>query len=97
MWRMLELFLDDWWPIRQEARNFERLATMPVRIEYSTEAARGGLAGDLPRGSPESGKQGRGKDAALSGLLVRVLFVGPHMRQGERHRSRTDRVSPERL
>ena len=44
MWRPLEVFLYDWWPIRAEARLFERLSTMPVKIEYkdsmSTEAWR---------------------------------------------------------
>ena len=34
MWRPLEVFLYDWWPIRAEVRLFERLSTMPVRIEY---------------------------------------------------------------
>jgi hypothetical protein len=32
MWRPLEVFLYDWWPIRREARLFDRLAAMPVRI-----------------------------------------------------------------
>jgi len=44
MWRPLELFLYDWWPIRAEARLFDRLSAMPVRIDYaqtnSTEAWR---------------------------------------------------------
>jgi hypothetical protein len=35
MWRPLEVFLYDWWPIRAEARLFDRLSMMPVRIEYS--------------------------------------------------------------
>jgi hypothetical protein len=34
MWRPLEVFLYDWWPIRAEVRLFRRLSTMPVRIEY---------------------------------------------------------------
>jgi hypothetical protein len=33
MWRPLEVFLYDWWPIRAEARRFDRLAAMPVRLE----------------------------------------------------------------
>ncbi|WP_116810150.1 hypothetical protein [Steroidobacter cummioxidans] len=37
MWRPIEIFLYDWWPIRAEARLFARLATMPVRIKYGTE------------------------------------------------------------
>src|SRR5215813_5282609 len=35
MWRPLEVFLYDWWPIRNEARLSDRLATMPVRIRYA--------------------------------------------------------------
>jgi hypothetical protein len=34
MWRPIELFLYDWWPIRAEAQLAERLAAMPVRIVY---------------------------------------------------------------
>lgn len=34
MWRPLEIFLYDWWPIRQEARLSDALAIMPVRIRY---------------------------------------------------------------
>ena len=44
MWRPLEVFLYDWWPIRAEGRLLQRLGTMPVRIEYegttSTDAWR---------------------------------------------------------
>lgn len=36
MWRSLEVFLYDWWPIRAEGRLFERLSRMPVKIEYET-------------------------------------------------------------
>ncbi len=32
MWRPLEVFLYDWWPIRAEARLSDRLASMPVRV-----------------------------------------------------------------
>lgn len=34
MWRPLEIFLYDWWPIRAEARLFDRLAAMLVRVKY---------------------------------------------------------------
>jgi hypothetical protein len=34
MWRPLEVFLYDWWPIRAEQRLLHRLSTIPVRIEY---------------------------------------------------------------
>jgi hypothetical protein len=32
MWRPLEIFLYEWWPIRDEARLFDRLSRMPVRV-----------------------------------------------------------------
>lgn len=35
MWRPIEVFLYDWWPISAEARLFDRLAAMPVQISYS--------------------------------------------------------------
>ena len=35
MWRPLEVFLYDWWPIRAEARLFDRLSAMPVRMHYT--------------------------------------------------------------
>ena len=38
MWRPLEVFLYDWWPIRAEARLFDRLAAMPVRLSYTSAA-----------------------------------------------------------
>jgi hypothetical protein len=34
MWRPLEIFLYDWWPIRAEARLFDRLSAMPVRLAH---------------------------------------------------------------
>ena len=33
MWKPLEVFLYDWWPIRDEARLFDRLSAMRVQIE----------------------------------------------------------------
>jgi len=41
MWRPLEVFLYDWWPIRADIRLFERLATMPVRLSYAVEKSAG--------------------------------------------------------
>jgi hypothetical protein len=32
MWRPLEIFLYDWWPIRAQARLFDRLGGMPVTV-----------------------------------------------------------------
>jgi hypothetical protein len=32
MWRPLQIFLYDWWPVRHHAQLYQRLAAMPVRI-----------------------------------------------------------------
>ena len=52
MWRPLEIFLYDWWPIRREAQLSDRLAAMPVRIRYMNEAAPEAWRRDWPAVSP---------------------------------------------
>lgn len=42
MWRPLEVFLYDWWPIRGEARLFDRLSSMPVRVAHRASGGRRG-------------------------------------------------------
>jgi hypothetical protein len=37
MWRPMEIFLYDWWPIRAEAALADRLSVMPVRISYKQD------------------------------------------------------------
>jgi hypothetical protein len=32
MWRPMEVFLYAWWPVRAEARLYDRLSAMPVTI-----------------------------------------------------------------
>jgi hypothetical protein len=39
LWRPLEIFLYDWWPIRAEARLYDRLSAMPVRLAGTPEPA----------------------------------------------------------
>ena len=48
MWRPIEIFLYDWWPILAEARLYDRLAAMPVRIQYSSTAASDAWQHDWP-------------------------------------------------
>jgi hypothetical protein len=48
MWRPLEVFLYDWWPVRAEVRLFERLGTMPVEIEYRPSAPSDAWRSDWP-------------------------------------------------
>lgn len=45
MWRPMEVFLYDWWPILAEARRYDRLAEMPVQIQYA------------PAGTPAAGQR----------------------------------------
>ena len=40
MWRPIEIFLYDWWPIRYDARLYDRLSAMEVRIVKAHPAAR---------------------------------------------------------
>jgi hypothetical protein len=48
MWRPLEIFLYDWWPIRAEARLYDRLGAMPVSIAYSGAGSREDWQQDWP-------------------------------------------------
>ena len=34
MWRPLEIFLYDWWPILGERRLYDRVSRIPVRVAY---------------------------------------------------------------
>lgn len=52
MWRPLEIFLYDWWPLRNEAQLSDRLAAMPVRIRYMTEASPDAWKADWPAATP---------------------------------------------
>jgi hypothetical protein len=60
MWRPLQIFLYDWWPIRDEARLYDRLAAMPVRIRYlnakDPDAWRGDWPAVTPRGDGSTGE-----------------------------------------
>jgi hypothetical protein len=52
MWRPLEIFLYDWWPIRAEARLYDRLSAMPVRIAYAAGARPEAWRQDWPAVAP---------------------------------------------
>jgi hypothetical protein len=53
MWRPLEIFLYDWWPLRSEVRLSERLAAMPVRIRYANATGPDAWKEDWPALSPK--------------------------------------------
>ena len=48
MWRPLEVFLYDWWPIRAEIRLLDRLSEMPVRIDYKEKMSDDAWRSDWP-------------------------------------------------
>ena len=48
MWRPMEVFLYDWWPIRADARLADRLSSMPVRISYKTDGGSDAWRSDWP-------------------------------------------------
>jgi hypothetical protein len=50
MWRPLEIFLYDWWPIVGERRVYDRLSRMAVRIVYA--GTRGPHTAELAAASP---------------------------------------------
>ena len=52
MWRPMEVFLYDWWPIRADARLADRLSAMPVRISYKSDASSEVWRWDWPAVSP---------------------------------------------
>jgi hypothetical protein len=56
MWRPLEVFLYDWWPIRNEAQLSDRLAAMPVRIRYTSVTATDAWREDWPVVSPRGAR-----------------------------------------
>ena len=66
MWRPLEIFLYDWWPIRSEAQLSDRLAAMPVRIRYLNVKSPDAWKADWPVVTPvgERSKTERPTDAA---------------------------------
>ena len=61
MWRPLEIFLYDWWPIRAEARLCDRLGAMPVRIVYRSEASPHAWREDWPAVPAVPGAGGRSR------------------------------------
>jgi hypothetical protein len=54
MWRPIEIFLYDWWPIRAEAALDDRLSVMPVRISYKQDGGGDAWRWDWPAASPSA-------------------------------------------
>jgi|SRR4051812_25212017 hypothetical protein len=61
MWRPLEVFLYDWWPIRADARLADRLSAMPVRIAYKADADSDTWRSDWPVATASVTRRGSGR------------------------------------
>jgi hypothetical protein len=66
MWRPLEVFLYDWWPIRNEARLSDRLAAMPVRIRYANATGSEAWRADWPVVSPRGEHKTKAQEENLN-------------------------------
>ena len=74
MWRPMEIFLYDWWPIRAEARLFDRLSAMPVRIAYTRDATSEAWRWDWPAHPVVDGAQK--PHVLIPHLVVAMILVG---------------------
>ena len=70
MWRPLEVFLYDWWPIRADGRLLERLSTVPVRVEYAEKVSSDAWRSDWPAVSAGDGPHGEGLARPTAGDLT---------------------------
>jgi hypothetical protein len=52
MWRPMEVFLYDWWPIRADVRLATRLSAMPVRLSYNVGVESDAWRSDWPAVPP---------------------------------------------
>jgi hypothetical protein len=64
MWRPLEIFLYDWWPIWTRGKLLRRLAAMPVRITYLGAVPTEAWRHDWPAAGPRGGEGGAPPHAA---------------------------------
>ena len=59
MWRPIEIFLYDWWPIRAEVRLYARLSAMPLRVTYAARGPEDAWRSDWPAVPPQHGREPR--------------------------------------
>jgi hypothetical protein len=52
MWKPMEIFLYDWWPIQADAALADRLSVMPVQISYKQDGTADAWRWDWPASSP---------------------------------------------
>jgi hypothetical protein len=69
MWRPMEIFLYDWWPIRAEAALADRLSVMPVRISYKQDGSGDAWRWDWPAARPVRSEPTERREAAAGSPL----------------------------
>ena len=84
MWRPIEVFLYDWWPILGEVRLLERLSRMPVRIQYHETMADEAWRSDWPA-VPTYGLTASHPRAGASGPSERTGPAGRPVLDEPRH------------
>ena len=52
MWRPIQIFLYDWWPLRRMVRIYDKLAHVTVRTRFSGHAAAAGAIAPQPAAAP---------------------------------------------
>lgn len=98
MWRPLEIFLYGWWPIRREARLYDRLSIMPVRIAYSGTAEPEAWRRDWPAMPPAQTPQQKlpPHAASLPGVEEKAALASSVPERGPIASATIDVVVPER-
>ena len=74
MWRPLEVFLYDWWPILGEVRLLDRLSGMPVRIEYAPRVSDDAWRSDWPAAPTARVTASRAGARTESGFIRRPIM-----------------------
>ena len=90
MWRPLEVFLYDWWPIRAEGRLLQRLSTMPVRIEYKEVAPADAWRSDWPEVTPAEVPRGAPIETRASHTVTNAERTMESEKTGHQHTPEED-------
>jgi hypothetical protein len=91
MWRPLEVFLYDWWPIRAEGRLLQRLSTMPVRIEYKEVAPADAWRSDWPEVTPAEVPRGAPIETATRNTVTNAERTMESEQTGHQHTPEEER------
>jgi hypothetical protein len=91
MWRPLEVFLYDWWPIRAEGRLLQRLSTMLVRIEYEETAPPDAWRADWPEVPAAEASRGPLKESRVRNTVANLERTMASEKTGHDHSPEEER------